>query len=73
VVDVAVLRRWAWVVLFALGAILALLGLVVVDGSGGSIVLALGLLAIFGGAVRFISRGETGRNEPRVPAGHSGL
>jgi hypothetical protein len=38
------------------------------------IVLACGFLALFGAGVRVISRNDPApRDEPRVPAGHSGV
>jgi len=39
-----------------------------------AIAIAGGLLALYGGAIRFISRKDpTPRDERRVPAGHSGV
>jgi hypothetical protein len=56
------------------GLALVLAGLLLLDGAAGSIVLAFGLLAVFGVAVRFITRGDTRpQDERRVPAGHSGI
>jgi hypothetical protein len=62
---------WSW---FLLGVVLSAVGLVVLDGAVGAIVLAVGLLTIFGAGVRFITRDEPGPpDERRVPAGHSGV
>jgi uncharacterized membrane protein YjjB (DUF3815 family) len=62
---------WAWL---ALAAALIAVGLFIVDGAAGSIVLACGFLALFGAGVRVISRNDPApRDEPRVPAGHSGV
>jgi hypothetical protein len=59
---------------FAVGIVLAVVGLLFIGGAAGSIVLALGLVAIFGGAVRLISRNDPRPpDERRVPAGHSGV
>jgi hypothetical protein len=62
---------WPW---FLLGVALVVIGLVVLDGAGGAIVLAVGLLAIFGAGVRVISRNDsTPPDDRRVPAGRSGV
>jgi hypothetical protein len=62
---------WPW---FLLGVVLAIIGLVVLDGAAGAIVLAVGLLAIFGAGVRAISRNDSGPpDDRRVPAGRSGV
>ena len=54
--------------------VLVVLGLFVVPGAAGSIVLAFGFVALFGVAVRVISRNdEKPREERRVPAGHLGV
>ena len=57
-----------------LAAVLSVLGLFVIPGAAGSIVLALGFVVLFGVGVRSIS-GNTpvAREEPRLPAGHSGV
>jgi hypothetical protein len=61
---------WPW---FLLGLALAVIGLGVLDGAAGSVVLAIGLLAIFGAAIRVISRHDSRPpEERRVPAGRSG-
>jgi hypothetical protein len=58
---------WPWLVL---GVVLSVIGLVLLDGAAGAIVLAVGLLAIFGGAVRFISRNDSRPpDDRRVPVG----
>jgi hypothetical protein len=58
---------WPW---FLLGVVLSVIGLVVLDGAAGAIVLAVGLLAIFGAGVRFISRNDSRPpDDRRVPAG----
>jgi hypothetical protein len=60
-------RVWPWLVL---GVVLSVIGLVLLDGAAGAIVLAVGLLAIFGGAVRFISRNDSRPpDDRRVPVG----
>jgi hypothetical protein len=57
-----------------LAAVLVVVGLFAVEGAAGSIILAFGLLAAFGGCIRIISRNDpTPRDERRVPAGHSGV
>ena len=62
---------WPWLLL---GVVLAIIGLVVLDGAAGAIVLAVGLLAIFGAGVRAISRNDSGPpDDRRVPAGRSGV
>jgi hypothetical protein len=62
---------WPW---FGLGLILSAVGLLVLDGAAGAIVLAVGLLAVFGAGVRFISRNDSGPpDDRRVPAGRSGI
>ena len=61
---------WPW---FLLGVALGVIGLVVLDGAVGAIVLALGLLAIFGAGVRLISRNDSTPDDRRVPAGRSGV
>lgn len=62
---------WPWLVL---GVVLAIIGLVMLDGAAGAIVLAVGLLAIFGALVRVISRNDSGPpDDRRVPAGRSGV
>jgi hypothetical protein len=62
---------WPWL---ALAATLIVVGGLVLDGAAGSIVLACGFVVVFGAGVRFISRNdERPAEEPRVPAGHSGV
>jgi hypothetical protein len=64
-------RVWPWLVL---GVVLSVIGLVLLDGAAGAIVLAVGLLAVFGAGVRFISRNDFGPpDDRRVPAGRSGI
>ena len=64
-------RTWPWI---ALAGALVALGLFAVHGVAGSILLACGLLTVFGVCIRFISRhDERPRDEPRLPAGHSGI
>ena len=64
-------RVWPWLVL---GVMLSVIGLVLLDGAAGAIVLAVGLLAVFGAGVRFISRNDSGPpDDRRVPAGRSGI
>lgn len=48
------------------------LGLLAFEDGAGSI-LAVGPVVAFGACVRFISRNDEPREEPRVPAGHSGV
>jgi hypothetical protein len=61
----------AWLVLAVL---LIVVGLVAVDGTAGAIILACGFVALFGAGIRLISRNdERPREEPRLPAGHSGV
>jgi hypothetical protein len=62
---------WPWLI-FA--AVLVVVGLLVVEGTAGTIILACGFLALFGAGIRLISRNDPARREePRVPAGHSGV
>ena len=63
-------KTWPW---FAFAAVFVGLGLLAVEGAAGSIILAVGMISTLGGCIRFISRNETPRDEPRVPAGHSGV
>ena len=56
-----------------LAVALSVLGLFVVPGAAGSIVLALGFVVLFGVGVRSISGDDPPREEPRLPAGHSGV
>ena len=57
-----------------LAAVLVVLGLFVLPGAAGSIVLACGFVALFGIGVRVISGNDpAAREEPRLPAGHSGV
>jgi hypothetical protein len=56
-----------------LAGLLIVVGLFVVSGAAGSVILAGGFLAVFGVAIRVISRSEPApQEERRVPAGHSG-
>jgi hypothetical protein len=68
----AVLRTaWLWLIVAVL---LIVVGVVVLDGSAGTIVLACGFIALFGAGIRLISRNDsTPPEERRVPAGHSGI
>ena len=67
-------RDWPWIAVFVLGVGLAVAGQAILGGTAGRIVLAFGLLAIFGAAIRFITKGDpTPSDERRVPAGHSGI
>ena len=60
-----------WLVL---AVVLLALGFFVVDGGAATILLACGFVALFGVGVRFISRNDPPRrDEPRLPAGHSGV
>ena len=73
-VVVAGFRRWRMVVVFVLGLVLVLTGLLVVEGSAGSILLAVGLILAFGAGLRLVTKGDSGPpDERRVPAGHSGV
>lgn len=56
-----------------LALVLSVLGLFVIPGAAGSIVLALGFVLLFGVGVRSISGDDPPREEPRLPAGHSGV
>jgi hypothetical protein len=63
-------RVWPW---FVVAAVLILVGLVLIDGTAGTIALACGFVALFGAGIRLISRNDQSpREERRVPAGHSG-
>ena len=62
---------WPWLIL---AAVLVVVGLLVVEGTAGTIIFACGFLALFGAGIRLISRSDPApREEPRVPAGHSGV
>ena len=62
---------WPW---FVLGVVISAIGGVVLDGAAGAIVLAVGLVMIFGAGVRAISRNDpTPPDDRRVPAGRSGI
>jgi hypothetical protein len=66
-------KTWPW---FVLAAALVALGLFVVAGSAGTILLAVGLLALFGAGMRaaFGRAAEPPYLEDRrLPAGHSGM
>ena len=56
-----------------LAVVLSVLGLFVIPGGAGSIVLAVGFVVLFGVGVRLISGDDPPREEPRLPAGHSGI
>ena len=69
----AVLRTgvWPWLIL---AVVLIVVGVVVLDGTAGTIVLACGFIALFGAGIRLISRDDRRPpDEPRLPAGHSGF
>jgi hypothetical protein len=54
--------------------VLVVVGLLVVEGTAGTIILACGFLALLGAGIRLISRNDPApQEEPRVPAGHSGV
>jgi uncharacterized membrane protein len=60
-----------WLVL---AVVLLALGFFVVDGGAATLLLAAGFIALFGAGIRFITRNEPARpEEPRLPAGHSGV
>ena len=62
---------WPWLML---AAVLVVVGLVVVNGTAGTILLACGFLAVFGAGIKLITRSDpTPPEERRVPAGHSGI
>ena len=62
---------WPWLML---AAVLVVVGIVVVDGTAGTIILACGFIALFGAGIRLITRNDPApREERRVPAGHSGV
>jgi hypothetical protein len=70
---VAVLKTGAWPWLI-LAAMLIVVGLLVVEGTAGTIILACGFLALLGAGIRLISTNDPApREEGRVPAGHSGV
>ena len=68
----AVLKTaWPWLIV---AAVLIIVGVVALDGGAGTIVLACGFIALLGAGIRLISRNDsTPPEEPRVPAGHSGM
>ena len=69
----AVLKTGAWPWLIV-GVVLIVVSVVALDGGAGTIVLASGFIALFGGGIRLISRNDsTPEEERRVPAGHSGV
>jgi hypothetical protein len=69
---VTVLKNAAWPWLM-LAAVLVVVGLVVVDGTAGTIILGCGFIALFGAGIKLISRNDAAPpEERRVPAGHSG-
>lgn len=61
---------WAWIII---AVVLLALGGFVIGGGLGTVLLAAGFIALFGAGVRLISRDERPRDEPRLPAGHSGV
>lgn len=62
---------WPWLML---AAVLVVVGLVVVDGTAGTIILACGFIALFGAGIKLISGNDPApREERRLPAGHSGV
>jgi hypothetical protein len=72
-VVVTVLKQgaWPWLVL---AAVLLIVGVVIVDGTGGTVIVACGFIAAFGAGIRLISRNDPDpRDERRVPAGNSGV
>jgi hypothetical protein len=69
---VTILKAGAWPWL-ALAVVLLALGLIVA-GTAGTILLACGFIALLGAGIRLISPNDPGpRDEPRLPAGHSGV
>jgi hypothetical protein len=61
---------WPWLIV---AVMLVVVG-VALDGTAGTIVLACGFIALLGAGIRLITRNEPTRpEEPRVPAGHSGV
>jgi hypothetical protein len=70
---VTVLKTGAWPWLIP-AAVLLVVGLVVVEGTAGTIILACGFIALLGAGIRLISRNDpTPPEERRVPAGRSGM
>jgi len=68
-VVVTVLKNSAWPWLMV-AAVLIVVGLVVVDGTAGTIILACGFIALFGAGIKLISRNDpTPPQERRVPVG----
>jgi hypothetical protein len=58
---------WPWLVL---AAVLVVVGLLVVEGTAGTIILACGFIALFGAGIKLISRNDpTPPEERRVPVG----
>jgi hypothetical protein len=68
---VTVLKTGAWPWLIV-AVVLVVAGLVV-GGTAGTLVLAVGFLALLGAGIRLISRNDPPPPEGRVPAGHSGV
>jgi hypothetical protein len=68
---VTVLKTGPWPWLFV-AVVLVAVGLFAVNGTAGTIILACGLVALFGTAIRLISRNDPPPPEGRLPAGHSG-
>jgi hypothetical protein len=69
VVTVLKTGAWPWLIV---AVVLVVVGLVV-GGTAGTIVLAVGFLALLGAGIRLISRDDPPPPEGRVPAGHSGM
>ena len=62
---------WPWLIV---AVVLIVVGVVALDGTAGTIVLACCFIALLGAGIRLITRNEPTRpEEPRVPAGHSGV
>ena len=70
-VVVTVLKTGAWP--WRIPAVVLVVAGLIVGGTAGTIVLALGFLALLGAGIRLISRNDPPRPEGRVPAGHSGV
>ncbi len=66
-----VLRTGAWPWLIV-AVVLVVVGLVA-GSTAGTIVLAVGFIALLGAGIRLISRNDPPPPEGRVPAGHSGV
>jgi hypothetical protein len=68
---VTVLRIGAWPGLIV-AVMLVVVGLVA-GGTAGTMVLAVGFLALLGAGIRLISRNDSPPPEGRVPAGQAGV